>query len=321
MGDGSQNWVNLTGPVGLRGRVSNVTNLNADQQKVIQLLATIPFAYGGKQDVWPVPPLAGASGVCPKALADAIWDFQSHWKLAGLFKNIDGVVDPGGNTIKQLNFIAAGLNGKGNLPSPVPVPPFPPGPPEKRASTGEWWITAVDTFGLPIKPGVSVAKIAVSLLNDLGDKYTINGYGSGVAEGADFGVDQFGKVLGKLAEVGLKAGDIANIHSKLSSLSFYSKTAGAVFKRGSMASRFTIDEITKQKTMTITNAAGSSHYGVEIGLITFFPSSMIDPINFSIMLGRIGMGQPWGAYGNFSGGKIALEVGLMQYLITSVDKA
>lgn len=100
-------WVSLDGPVGLRGRVAKVKNSNNDQQKVISLLSDIPFAQGGKKDDWEVPPLAGPDGVCPQILASAIWDFQSWWKLAGLFKNIDGVVDPGGNTLRYLNIFAA----------------------------------------------------------------------------------------------------------------------------------------------------------------------------------------------------------------------
>jgi len=102
-------WVSLSGPVGLRGRVTRVMNSNDDQQKVITLLSAIPLYYGGKKEDWEVPPLAGPTGVCPKILADAIWDFQSWWKRVGVFKNIDGVVDPGGNTLRQLNFLNSGL--------------------------------------------------------------------------------------------------------------------------------------------------------------------------------------------------------------------
>ena len=102
-------WVSLSGPVGLRGRVSNVMNNSDDQQKEISLLSQIPSFFGGKKEDWEVPPLAGAHGACPKFLADAIWDFQSWWKRVGIFHNIDGVVDPGGNTLRQLNFLCSGL--------------------------------------------------------------------------------------------------------------------------------------------------------------------------------------------------------------------
>ena len=99
-------WIGLAGPVGLRGRIANVRNSNDDQQKVITLLSEIPSVQGGKKDDWEVPPLAGPDGVCPQVLAFAIWDFQSWWKRFGIFKNIDGVVDPGGNTLTYLNFFA-----------------------------------------------------------------------------------------------------------------------------------------------------------------------------------------------------------------------
>ena len=100
-------WVSLSGPVGRRGRITQVTNNNQDQQNVIDLLAAIPRIHGGMKEHWQVTPLAGPSGSCPQFLADAIWDFQSWWKRIGVFKNIDGVVDPGGNTLKQLNFLAS----------------------------------------------------------------------------------------------------------------------------------------------------------------------------------------------------------------------
>ena len=100
-------WLSLDGPVGLRGRLTNVKNSNEDQQKVITLLSEIPSVFRGKKGDWEIPPLAGPDGVCPQILASAIWDFQSWWKLAGVFKNIDGVVDPGGNTLRYMNFFAA----------------------------------------------------------------------------------------------------------------------------------------------------------------------------------------------------------------------
>lgn len=100
-------WVSLSGPVGVRGRIQNTKNSADDQRKVIDLLAAIPSMYGGKKDAWPAPPLAGASGSCPKFLCDAIWDFQSFWKRSGVFHNIDGVVDPDGNTLRQLNALAS----------------------------------------------------------------------------------------------------------------------------------------------------------------------------------------------------------------------
>jgi len=96
----------IDGPVGLRWRVTNVKNAAEDQEKVIRLLASIQGILGGKEDEWQFAPLAGPSGQCPQHLADAIWEFQVRWKQMGIFKNIDGVVDPGGNTLRQLNFLA-----------------------------------------------------------------------------------------------------------------------------------------------------------------------------------------------------------------------
>ena len=209
----------------------------------------------------------------------------------------------------------------GEEPEVLPGPgPSPPGVLGLKADPGQWWIKGVDTFGVPIKAGASAAKIAVTLLNDQGETYTINGYGAGVAVGADFETEKLGKILGRLAELGLKSGDIANIHKKLSAFGPFSRTAGAVLRRGSLISNYTIHEIKKAGTMCVTSAAASKHYGIEIGLITFFPSAMITPIELAVMFGQIASGEPWGAYGNFSGGKISLEVGYMTYLITSVDK-
>jgi hypothetical protein len=159
----------------------------------------------------------------------------------------------------------------------------------------------------------------VSLLNDQGVTFKINGYGGGVGLGAELDLDKYGKILGKLAEIGLKTGDIANIHQKLSMFSFFSATSGAVFRRASLASNYTIDEITKSRTMVITNAAASTHYGIEIGLILFFPGSLDNPLHFAAAMARIGSGEPWGAYGSFSGGKFAAEVGITSYTVTSVD--
>lgn len=275
-----------------------------DQITVITLLARIPPAEGG-----PTAPLYDprTPGQADAALTDSILKFQRAMAAKGLMPaaNCDGRVDAGGTTLALLNRFA------GAKPSPN----------IEKADPGEWWIKAVDTFGLPIKAGVTAAKVGVSLLNDRGETYTINGYGGGVGLGAELALDKYGKVLGKMAEIGLKAGDIANIHKKLSMFSFYSKTAGAVFKRASLSSNYTIDEITEARTMVITNAAASTHYGIEIGLILFFPGSLDNPLHFAAALGRIGAGQPWGAYGNFSGGKFAAEVGITSYAITSVDKS
>lgn len=115
--------INLSGPVGLRWRVNKVTNSAEDQQKVIGLLAEIPKNEGGRKGSWTPNPLAGPNGNCPKFLADAIWQFQAFWKDSGLFKNIDGVVDPGGNTLRHMNHLVFGKGG-GRV---MPIDPKPKG--------------------------------------------------------------------------------------------------------------------------------------------------------------------------------------------------
>lgn len=121
----------LDGPVGVVRpgswwRTQRVTNHARDQARVYQLLASIPVAQGGKQGVWSGPLLTGPDGSCAPLLADAIWDFQRHWKeVRRVFKNIDGVVDPGGNTLRKLNELA----GEPVLPPAPPIPPPPPEPP------------------------------------------------------------------------------------------------------------------------------------------------------------------------------------------------
>lgn len=99
---------NIDGPVGMRDRIKNVRNLSKDQVKIIELLRQIPKELGGKKEEWGIMPLAGSDGSCPPILADAIWDFQTYWKHVGVFKKIDGVVDPGGNTLYKLNQLASG---------------------------------------------------------------------------------------------------------------------------------------------------------------------------------------------------------------------
>jgi hypothetical protein len=105
--------VSLDGPVGLRWRVQSVKNARGDQDKVINSLASIPEAQGGKKETWTVPPLSGPDGSCPKFVADAIWDFQTFWKKKGVCHVVDGVVDPGKTTLRKLNELAGGGGGGG----------------------------------------------------------------------------------------------------------------------------------------------------------------------------------------------------------------
>ena len=98
---------NTVDNIGMRGPVGTSTsrrvmNRTEDQTIVIELLAGISASDGGMKEAWTAPPLAGPSGQCPALLAEAIWGFQSFWKTKGVFRNIDGVVDPGGNTLKHM---------------------------------------------------------------------------------------------------------------------------------------------------------------------------------------------------------------------------
>ena len=98
----------LQAAVGMRYRVQNVTNNARDQARVITLLSAIPESQGGKKSAWSTKPLAGPDRLCPKLLADAIWDFQTFWKKQLVFHNIDGVVDPGQHTWQRLNQLVSG---------------------------------------------------------------------------------------------------------------------------------------------------------------------------------------------------------------------
>jgi hypothetical protein len=111
--------VEIDFPVGLRHRSQNVKNQSVDQDRIVELLASIPENQGGKQEEWAVHPLSGGDGNIPKHIADAIFDFQMFWKKKGVLHVADGVVDPGKNTIRHLNQLAAG----GSVLPPKPVPP------------------------------------------------------------------------------------------------------------------------------------------------------------------------------------------------------
>src|SRR5262245_59539672 len=105
----------IAGPVGLRNRSQNVSNNAVDKSTVTELLATISKAQGGKSEDWTQRPDVGPSGSCPAEIANAIWEFQSFWKQRGVFHNIDGVVDPNGNTIRHLTKLAAAGPGRVRL--------------------------------------------------------------------------------------------------------------------------------------------------------------------------------------------------------------
>jgi hypothetical protein len=101
----------LSGPVGLRNKKINVANKSTDQRIVIDLLAKIGEQCGGKATSWSSPPSPGVDGNCPKVLVDAIFDFQTAWQGRGLFRSADGVVDPGGATVRHLAALTQGVCG------------------------------------------------------------------------------------------------------------------------------------------------------------------------------------------------------------------
>ena len=72
------------------------------------------------KEEWGNPPNAAVDGMCAPALGDAIWKFQSFWKANGTFKNIDGVVDPNGNTLRVLNTLVLGAEVKAAGPNSLP---------------------------------------------------------------------------------------------------------------------------------------------------------------------------------------------------------
>lgn len=115
----------LDGPVGLRNGTQNVTNRMTDQEKVIDLLANITGANGGKQESWATNrPLQAFDGYCCPRLVPAIRDFQLHWKRLGRLNVVDSVVDRDGSSLRLMNDLA-GRNGPPPPPAPAPQrPPF-----------------------------------------------------------------------------------------------------------------------------------------------------------------------------------------------------
>ncbi len=100
----------LDGPVGLRWRREKVRNLHDDQEYVIDELKSIPANLGGKQEAWAtVSPAPGRDGECPGALVDAIYAFQEFWIAQGILKIADGVCDPRGPAIRQMELAVSGM--------------------------------------------------------------------------------------------------------------------------------------------------------------------------------------------------------------------
>jgi hypothetical protein len=107
----------IDGPVGIRSifpgsvvppRTRKITNFSRDQDKIAKMLASISIADGGQKERGAAPPLSGPNGTCANAISDGIATFQLFWKRKGVFKNIDGIVDPDGHTLQQMNALIDG---------------------------------------------------------------------------------------------------------------------------------------------------------------------------------------------------------------------
>lgn len=222
------------------------------------------------------------------------------------------------------------------VPLKIETPPYPKEDPPKfkerkyYAPKGCWCIIGVDTFGIPIKAGVSGGTAAVTLLNDKGEKYVIKGIGAGAGVGIDVAPIEWAEKSGKiikvlvnaLKEVGLKAGDLQNVSDKVKSLNLTgpSETNGGVFKRISWEANLTIEEITKSGFFTIGSGEGQFVVGgAEIGFI-FFGSPPVDPLSSTFKYAALG--EPWGYYASAGLGTLkgALGVSATVYKTTSVQK-
>ena len=115
---GERTLTSLNGPVGVRNRTQQVNNAVGDQAKIIALLSLITPANGGKLGVW-TPPLPDPSRRCPPLLAEAIRSFQEVWRTRGELRTVDGVIDPGGGSLRKLD----ALVGSGVLVGPGGIDP------------------------------------------------------------------------------------------------------------------------------------------------------------------------------------------------------
>jgi hypothetical protein len=94
----------LNASVGLRELKQKVSSRKRDQEAILRLLGLIKVRDGGQLEIFAVFPIEpGENGECPEALAQAIFDFQTHWVRQGEFRRADGVVDPNGTTLKKMD--------------------------------------------------------------------------------------------------------------------------------------------------------------------------------------------------------------------------
>jgi len=227
----------------------------------------------------------------------------------------------------------------------VDVPDYPPvqDPPLRfrtyKAPPGCWCIVSVDTFGLPIKAGFSGGKLSLTLLNDQGEKWIINGYGGGAGVGINVGPEiaeeGWQLVVKGIKEIGVKAGDLANVSSKIKDLNLTgpSETDGGVFRRLTWSAGLTIQQIVGEGWITIgSGELQMVALGGEEGLIYFGPvltssatSAKIpvpNPVQPFLAAIDLAGGTPWGFYSSLGLGtlKAALGASCTQYRITSYHK-
>ncbi len=105
----------LSGPVGIRNGTAQVQNAPVDQSRIIKLLWAIEPGNAGMRGV-SAPPSAGGFKRCNAELAAAIAAFQAFWVERGELRVADGVVDPGGASLRKLDALASGAG---------PAPPKP----------------------------------------------------------------------------------------------------------------------------------------------------------------------------------------------------
>ena len=215
------------------------------------------------------------------------------------------------------------------VPLKIETPVYPPEPPPEIkyrkmvAPKGCWCVIGVDTFGIPIKAGISGGKADLTLLNDKGEKWLLHGWGAGAGVGIDVGpkeVEEGAKILIKyLRDIGLKAGDIANVSKTVKDLNIIgpNETDGGVFKRLTWEANLTINDITASGFFTIIN--GGFHLliaGGEIGFIFFGIPPQI-PIAGQIAA----IFAPWAYYGSagLATWKAAGEISGTIYKLTSKE--
>lgn len=296
----------IKSPVGLRWRRQNVTNNSDDQAIVIDLLSRIPASKGGKRDAWKTPPLSGPKGNCPKVLADAIWDFQVHWKQKGEFHVIDGVVDPGRHTSNKMNELALRVN--------------PPEPPRKASSNhvrriprihGTWQVTNI--WSAALGEGGQLGSAEVEITQPDNKKFLMRGFGAGVGVGIDpikaikllkgvVSPDALATVKEVLTMLGTGVGfNIGDYLQKLG-VSLPSVTRGCIFAnpinkhigRPQHVSRYMLTGGAAREPFSITSVGGAVGAGMEGGVISFgFP---LGPLSHAFAIyGSSGVNAKFGA--------------------------